>query len=157
MQLEAEAERLKRRDIILSEANKIAEVNMADGHKQSQILRAQGEAEAINLKAQKEREGLKYLSQQISGSNTGRTALSYILTHRYYDEYQKILEKSNVTVLPDSGKGEQSGSNSDILGVVAMMQNGGFKKTSSGAKSLTEDVISAKNTTSTTPKSMLYN
>merc|ERR1739848_465963 len=46
--------------------------------------------------------------------------------HRYYDEYKKILEKSNVTVLPDSTKNDKSGgSTSDILGVVAMMKNDG--------------------------------
>lgn len=47
MQLEAEAERLKRKDIILSEAKKASEINVADGMKQSAILRAQGEAEVI--------------------------------------------------------------------------------------------------------------
>jgi len=56
----------------------------------------------------------------------GKTALNYILMHRYYDEYKKILEKANVTVLPDSGKNDKSGgSTSDILGVVAMMKNSG--------------------------------
>ena len=44
MQLEAEAERLKRRDIILSEASKMSDMNIADGHKQSAILKAEGEA-----------------------------------------------------------------------------------------------------------------
>ena len=45
MQLEAEAERLKRRDIILSQASRESEVNIADGQRQSAILKAQGEAE----------------------------------------------------------------------------------------------------------------
>jgi len=127
MQYEAEAERLKRKDIILSEALKISEINKAEGKKQANILKAEGEADAINVKAQKEKEGLQYLNEQINNTEGGEVSMNYILRHRYLDEYRKILEHSNVTVLPDSGpEGKDGkGGSSDILGVVAMMMNGG--------------------------------
>lgn len=126
MQLEAEAERLKRKDIILSEAKKASEINVADGMKQSAILRAQGEAEAITIKAEKEKEGLNYLNSVISGDNSGKgkVALNYMIRHRFYDEYSKVLNKSNITIIPDDSS-KQGGGNGDLLGVVAMMMNAG--------------------------------
>ena len=96
MQYEAEAERLKRKDIILSEALKISEINKAEGKKQASILKAEGEADAINLKALKEKEGLAYLNDSINDTPNGRISMNYILRHRYLDEYHKILETSNV-------------------------------------------------------------
>ena len=80
----------------------------------------------------------------------GKTSLSYILTHRYYDEYKKILEKANVTVLPDSAQNDKGGSStSDILGVVAMMRNGGVQTNpvSSSHKSTSEGQNQASSTT----------
>jgi regulator of protease activity HflC (stomatin/prohibitin superfamily) len=98
MQYEAEAERLKRKDIILSEAKKISEINKAEGKKQASILMAEGEADAINLKALREKEGLQYLNDQIYNTPNGEISMKYILRHRYLDEYRRILEHANVTV-----------------------------------------------------------
>ena len=44
MQNEAEAERLKRREILLSEGKQMAEINIATGKKISQIKQAEGNA-----------------------------------------------------------------------------------------------------------------
>lgn len=45
MQLEAESERLKRKEVILSEASKLANINVAEGKKISDILFAEGQAQ----------------------------------------------------------------------------------------------------------------
>lgn len=48
MQLEAEAERLKRKEIILSEAKRASNINVAEGRKRADILFAEGQAK-VNL------------------------------------------------------------------------------------------------------------
>lgn len=123
MQLQAEAERVRRKDIILSEAKKMSAINIAEGRKQAEILKAEGHAEALEIKALKEKEGLQIIAQTIiSGRNSGIRALDYILKRKYYDEYANIIKNASVTVLPESNPG--SGNNSDILGAVSMMLNG---------------------------------
>lgn len=122
MQLQAEAERTRRKDIILSEARKISDINIAEGKKQSEILKAEAEAESVEIKAQKEKEGLQLIAKQVmDGKNRGVRALDYILKRKYYDEYSNILRNGNVTVLPEAEAGQGS---SDVLAAVAMMMNG---------------------------------
>ena len=119
MQLQAEAERIKRKDIILSEARKISDINIAEGKKQVEILTAEAQAEAMEIKARKEKEGLQMIAQNVlNGKNRGIRALDYILKRKYYDEYAKILRDGKVIILPDDGNG-----GSDVLAAVAMMIN----------------------------------
>jgi len=40
MQKQAEAERLKRRDVLISEGKQMSEINLAIGKKESQVLKA---------------------------------------------------------------------------------------------------------------------
>ena len=125
MQLQSEAERIRRKDIIISEAMKAAEINIAEGKKQTEILKAEAYAEAVAIKAQKEKEGLELISNVVNaGGAKGQRVLNYIQKKRYYEAYADLLEKGNVTVLPDSN-GQSNGS-SDVLAAVAMMmaQNG---------------------------------
>lgn len=120
MQLQSEAERIRRKDIIISEAMKAAEINIAEGKKQTEILKAEAYAEAVAIKAQKEREGLELISHVINaGGAKGQRVLHYIQKKRYYEAYADLLEKGNVTILPDSNG--QSGGSSDVLAAVAMM------------------------------------
>src|SRR3990167_9498195 len=120
MQLQSEAERIRRKDIIISEAMKAAEINVAEGKKQTEILKAEAHAEAVAIKAEKEKEGLNLISKVIlAGGEKGQRVLNYIQKKRYYEGYAELLEKGNVTVLPDSNG--QNGGSSDVLAAVAMM------------------------------------
>lgn len=124
MQLQAEAERMRRKEIILSEAKKFSDINIAEGKKQSEILRAEGHAEALEIKAMKEKDGLQLIAKTIlNGKNRGTRALDYILKRKFYDEYANILKNGNVTILPESSG--DGGSSSDVLGAVAMMMASG--------------------------------
>lgn len=121
MQLQAEAERIKRKDIILSEAKKLSDINIAEGKKQSEILKAEALAESVEIKAQKEKEGLQLIASNVmNGKTRGLRALDYILKRKYYEEYANILKNGNITVLPEAEEGQ---GNSDVLGAVAMMIN----------------------------------
>ena len=59
MQYEAEAERLKRRDILNSEGSQIGEINISKGKKASIVLQAEGDAESVRLRATAESNALK--------------------------------------------------------------------------------------------------
>ena len=117
MQLQAEAERTRRKDIIISEANKISSINQAEGIKARDILNAEAQAESVEIKARAEKDGLKLISTSISdGKSKGLRTLDYILKTKYYEKYSEILKKGSVTVLPDSSEG-----GSDVLAAVALM------------------------------------
>lgn len=123
MQLQSEAERTRRKDIILSEAEKEANINIAQGHKTVEILKAEAEAQSIEIKAQKEKEGMALIAKTIAeGKEKGVNALDYLLKMKYYENYGQIIKDGDVTILPDSKGGE--GSSSDVLAAVSMMMSG---------------------------------
>lgn len=123
MQLQAEAERTRRKDIILSEANRISDINIAEGSKQKEILVAEAEAEAIEIKARSEKEGLALIAKTVSnGSLRGLRSLDYVLKRRYFEVYGSILKNGNITMLPESAGGQSN--NSDVLAAVALMMQG---------------------------------
>jgi len=118
MQSEAEAERLKRKDILLSEAKKISEINIATGKNKSAILKAEGDAESINLVTEKEREAIKMISDAI-GSGNGQAVIDYILLQNYLRGYENTIKKGRITVTPSSGG--KDGNGSDITTLAAML------------------------------------
>merc|ERR1719377_428901 len=62
MEMQAEAERRKRAEILTSEGDRQSEVNLAEGKRQSAILHAEGEAQAILQRAKASAEGIRMLS-----------------------------------------------------------------------------------------------
>lgn len=72
MQYEAEAERLKRRDVVISEGKKQAEINMAEGRKAALIKRAQGDSESLKIIS---------LSESLSLQRVGETLLQLKQDH----------------------------------------------------------------------------
>jgi len=116
MQSEAEAERLKRKDILLSEAKKISEINIATGKNRSAILKAEGEAESIQLISEKEKEALEMISNALAAGK-GQAVIDYMLLQKYLRNYQDTLKKGKVTVTPS---GDGKGGN-DITTLAAML------------------------------------
>jgi len=123
MQAEAEAERLKRRDILLSEAKKIAEINVSTGKNKSAILLAEAEAESIQVLSEKEKEAIDMIAKSISNGNSNQV-IDYILAQNYLRDYGKTLKKGNVTVAPNTigkgGSGTGAGNN-DFTSLAAML------------------------------------
>lgn len=129
MQLEAESERLKRKEIILSEASKIANINIAEGQKISDILFAEGQANVsltnLNLKSieiitRREKEGLMLISETLAEKEEkGIASLDYMLSQNYYKSYKKILRNANVSVIPES----EDGKSNDTVAMMSMMMN----------------------------------
>merc|ERR1719343_212817 len=74
MEMQAEAERRRRAEVLSSEGDRQSEVNMAEGKRRAAILRAEGEATAIQVRAQATAEGIRMLSQAITSSAGGEKA-----------------------------------------------------------------------------------
>ncbi|CAJ1974501.1 unnamed protein product [Sphenostylis stenocarpa] len=112
MEMQAEAERKKRAQILESEGERQAHINIADGKKSSVILaseaarmdqvnRAQGEAEAILAKAKATAEGLAHVSASLK-ENGGPEAASLRIAEQYIQAFSNIAKEGTTMLLPSS-------------------------------------------------------
>ncbi|XP_022844550.1 stomatin-like protein 2, mitochondrial [Olea europaea var. sylvestris] len=112
MEMQAEAERKKRAQVLESEGERQANINIADGRKSSVILqseaakldqvnRAQGEAEAILAKAQATAKGITLVSQTLK-ENGGVEAASLRIAEQYLQAFSMIAKKGTTMLLPAS-------------------------------------------------------
>ncbi|KAK7353468.1 hypothetical protein VNO80_18915 [Phaseolus coccineus] len=112
MEMQAEAERKKRAQILESEGERQAHINIADGKKSSVILaseaarmdqvnRAQGEAEAILAKAKATAEGLAVVSTALK-ENGGPEAASLRIAEQYIQAFSNIAKEGTTMLLPSS-------------------------------------------------------
>ncbi|PSS32275.1 Stomatin-like protein [Actinidia chinensis var. chinensis] len=110
MEMQAEAERKKRAQVLESEGERQANINIADGKKSSVILeseaakmdqvnRAQGEAEAIIAKAQATAKGIAMVSQALK-VHGGVEAASLRVAEQYIQAFSKIAKQSTTVLLP---------------------------------------------------------
>ncbi|XP_018468990.1 uncharacterized protein LOC108840661 [Raphanus sativus] len=114
MEMQAEAERRKRAQILESEGTRQAHINIADGKKSSVILeseaakmdqvnRAAGEAEAILARAQATARGLTMLSQSIKETG-GVEAASLRVAEKYIEAFGNIAKEGTTMLLPSSAE-----------------------------------------------------
>ncbi|MED6123696.1 hypothetical protein PIB30_051613 [Stylosanthes scabra] len=112
MEMQAEAERKKRAQILESEGVRQANINIAEGKKTSVILeseasrmdqvnRAQGEAEAILAKAKATANGLALVSQSLEQTG-GLEAASLRVAEQYIQAFSNIAKEGTTMLLPSS-------------------------------------------------------
>eukprot|EP01017_Pseudomicrothorax_dubius_P035217 TRINITY_DN48_c0_g8_i1.p2 TRINITY_DN48_c0_g8~~TRINITY_DN48_c0_g8_i1.p2 ORF type:complete len:351 (-),score=90.25 TRINITY_DN48_c0_g8_i1:1772-2824(-) len=118
MQYEAEAERVKRREVLISEGKMTAEINISEGEKLSSILRYEGEAESVNIITKGETTALGYLADAINNDKSGRT-LQYILVQNYLRILARTLANNKVVIAPERESG--AGGSGDLMAIAAMM------------------------------------
>mmetsp|Transcript_5688 Transcript_5688/g.6520 ORF Transcript_5688/g.6520 Transcript_5688/m.6520 type:complete len:387 (+) Transcript_5688:258-1418(+) len=99
MDLQAEAERRKRAEILQSEGDRQSEVNLAEGRKQSVIMQAEAEAEAILRKAQATAEGIEAVSKALNNPN-GREARSLRVAEQYLNAFSNLAKEGNSVIIP---------------------------------------------------------
>lgn len=99
MNRQADSERKKRANILISEGEMIARNNIADADRQAQVLVAEGKAEAIIVKAQAQGEALRQIDTAINQAG-GMTAAQFIIGQRYIQAYRRLAKKSNTIVMP---------------------------------------------------------
>lgn len=99
MDMQAEAERRKRAQVLESEGEQQAEKNIAEGMKRSAILKAEGEAEAIKVKAVATAEGLKKIAEAMA-TQGGSEAVKLSIAEQYVTAFGNIAKKGNTILLP---------------------------------------------------------
>ncbi len=118
MELQAEAERRRRADVLTSEGERQAEVNIAEGKRQSVIFEAEAQAQEIKLKAEATAAGIESVAKAIAGP-TGADAVSMRLAEQYLEAFGKIAKEGNTIVLP-ANAGDAS---SMVAQATAIFQN----------------------------------
>ncbi|XP_008811391.2 stomatin-like protein 2, mitochondrial [Phoenix dactylifera] len=112
MEMQAEAERRKRAQVLESEGQRQANINIADGKKSSVILaseaammdqvnRAKGEAEAILARSRATAEGLKVLSEAVKAEG-GAQAASLKIAEQYIQAFGRIAKEGTTLLLPST-------------------------------------------------------
>ncbi|KAL3653761.1 hypothetical protein CASFOL_003442 [Castilleja foliolosa] len=112
MEMQAEAERKKRAQVLESEGERQAHINIADGKKSSVILaseaskqdqvnRALGEAEAILARAQATAKGIDMVSKALK-ENGGVEAASLRIAEQYIHAFGMIAKEGTTVLLPSS-------------------------------------------------------
>ncbi|CDP04973.1 unnamed protein product [Coffea canephora] len=112
MEMQAEAERKKRAQILESEGERQANINIADGRKSSvilasegakvsMILASEGEAEAILARAKATAEGIAMVSRSLK-EHGGVEAASLRVAEQYIQAFGNIAKEGTTLLLPAS-------------------------------------------------------
>ncbi|GMJ06332.1 stomatin-like protein 1 [Hibiscus trionum] len=112
MEMQAEAERKRRAQVLESEGERQADINIADGRKSAVILaseaarmdqvnRALGEAEAILARAQATAKGIALVSLSLK-ENGGVEAASLRVAEQYVQAFSNIAKEGTTMLLPSS-------------------------------------------------------
>jgi regulator of protease activity HflC (stomatin/prohibitin superfamily) len=110
LEKQMEAERAKRAEIVLSNADKSARINksegerqhainLSEGSKESRVLIAEGKAKEMELISTATAEGIALVASAIAQPG-GALAVKTQLTEQYIEQLGKVLEQSEVQVLP---------------------------------------------------------
>lgn len=137
MHRQVSAERSKRAEILESEGQRQADINIAEGKKQATVLASEakkseisnyaaGEANAILVKATAEAEGIKRVASAIKESPGGKDAVALQVAEKYVDAFSKLAKESNTIVIPS----EMSNMSSWISGGLGIYEklNNSFQK-----------------------------
>ncbi|OEH78611.1 spfh domain band 7 family protein [Cyclospora cayetanensis] len=99
MERQAEAERLKRAEVLRSEGERERLVNLALGQKEATILDAEGHAEAVRQRAAAAAESVRRIAET-TGIPGGMQALSLQLAENYVSAFGRLAESSNTLIIP---------------------------------------------------------
>lgn len=101
MELQAEAERRKRAEILQSEGDRQSEVNIAQGKSQAAVLQAQGEAQAILERAKATAKGIEVMSSAITESGSGgEKAAALRVAEQWVGAWAEMAQQSNTLIVP---------------------------------------------------------
>ncbi len=98
MEMQAEAERRKRAEVLQSEGLRQSAINHAEGQKQAAVLEASGEAEGILLKARATADGLNLVAKSLSTG--GKDAAALRVAEKWVGAWEKIAKESSTILIP---------------------------------------------------------
>lgn len=119
MDMQAEAERRKRAQILDSEGSRQAEINKAEGGRQARILEAQGEAEALLAKARATAESVTVLAAAVQLPG-GHDAVSLRVAEQYVAAFGQLAKKGTTLMLP-ANTGDPSAMVAQAMGIYQTM------------------------------------
>lgn len=167
MDLQAEAERKKRKLLLESEGEGTADVNRAVGRTKSQNLTSdaaayemmklgEGEAMIAVSKAKAVAEGIRIVSDAIQQSGRGNDAVATLLAAKYLEEFGKVAKESNTVVLGQN-MSDASGMATQALSVFdamskALGKSSGGSAGSGGLARLTDSTLSSSTAASSQQK-----
>ena len=97
MELQMQAERNRRAEILKAEGEKQAEINAAEADKQANILKAEGEARAKILQAEAEATAIRNITEAVASG--GADPVNYLLAVKYIETLKEIASgQQNKTV-----------------------------------------------------------
>ncbi|OQS03308.1 stomatin [Thraustotheca clavata] len=99
MDMQAEAERKKRAEILDSEGERQAYINVAEGKKQAIVLEAEGTAAAIVARANASAEAIRALSLAIQEEG-GSNAVALQVAEKYVEAFGNVAKESTTVLLP---------------------------------------------------------
>lgn len=99
MDMQAEAERRKRAEILNSEGERQAYINVAEGKKRAAVLEAEGAAAAILAKANASAQAIQRLSSAIQKTG-GRDAVALQVAEKYVKAFGNIAKEGTTVLLP---------------------------------------------------------
>lgn len=123
MEMQAEAERKKRAQVLVSEGDRQARINGADAKKISVTLEAEGEAQAIVAKAQASAKGIALVSGAIQASG-GVEAASLKVAELYIQALGNIAKKGTTLMIPGSADNTASTMAQAIVMFKSLINNG---------------------------------
>lgn len=100
MEAQMKAERVKRAQILESEGDRQAAINVAEGQKAQQVLKAEGEAQAILTVAEAKAAALRKVGEAAHTAE-GQSAIQLDLATRAIEAKLAIARESTVVLLPD--------------------------------------------------------
>uniref|UniRef100_K3WHF9 Band 7 domain-containing protein n=1 Tax=Globisporangium ultimum (strain ATCC 200006 / CBS 805.95 / DAOM BR144) TaxID=431595 RepID=K3WHF9_GLOUD len=101
MDMQAEAERKKRAEILDSEGERQAYINVAEGKKRAAVLEAEGDAAAIMARATASADAIQRLSQAIT-RHGGKDAVALQIAEKYVEAFGQIAKESTTVLLPSN-------------------------------------------------------
>eukprot|EP01029_Cantina_marsupialis_P006257 TRINITY_DN16837_c0_g2_i1.p1 TRINITY_DN16837_c0_g2~~TRINITY_DN16837_c0_g2_i1.p1 ORF type:complete len:367 (+),score=130.50 TRINITY_DN16837_c0_g2_i1:56-1156(+) len=99
MDMQAEAERRKRAEILESEGSRQSDINTAEGKQQATVLNADAEANAILLKAKATADGIRMVTEQLQSEGSDR-AVALRVAEQYMYAFGNIAKEGNTILLP---------------------------------------------------------
>eukprot|EP01017_Pseudomicrothorax_dubius_P038347 TRINITY_DN5727_c0_g1_i1.p1 TRINITY_DN5727_c0_g1~~TRINITY_DN5727_c0_g1_i1.p1 ORF type:complete len:289 (+),score=59.12 TRINITY_DN5727_c0_g1_i1:124-990(+) len=98
MNLEAESERQKRAEIIISEGKKKAEINLGEAYKRSKILLAEAQSEKLLLKSRAMSERIRLIGET-GQAQTGNDALRFNIADLYVQALEGLTTDEKNIIL----------------------------------------------------------
>lgn len=121
MEMQAEAERRKRAEILESEGRREAAINNAEGLRRSAILAAQGDAEAVVNRALAAARAIEAVGAAVRKPG-GREAVTVRLAEQYVAAFARIAKTGNTLLLP-AATGDPSAMVAQAMAVWGSLSN----------------------------------